>query len=213
MILHKQTTLLLLGLTVGLSTMFATPAQGSSVRLTVKDKLNKDRESDKTESEKSSSKKTVESMTYQLDIQVSNTSKQEDTFELEWYFFKRPLDSKGKKQDPVLCEKDKTSLTIGGQKRVSHQVTSQTLKNTESKSSKSSSGNSSKSSGSSKNFSGAIYAGYVVLARQDGEIAAKYSNEKKFLTETWLGKLAGPVSKGSGSNTSSSSKKKRKKKK
>jgi hypothetical protein len=208
---HKQTTTMILGLAIGISTMLATPAQAVSVRLNVQDKLNKDRESEKTESDKSSSKTTTESLTYDLDIQVSNTSKQEGTFDLEWYFFKCRLDSKGKKEDPVLCEKNKTSLTIGGQKRVSHKVTSQTLKNTESKSSKSSSGKNSKSSGSSKSFSGSTYAGYVVLARQDGKIVQKYSSDKKFLTDAWIGKLEGPVSKDSVKKAPSKKKKKKKK--
>jgi hypothetical protein len=210
---HKHNTLMTLALAIGIGTLLSSSALAAAVRLSVTDKLNKDRTSEKSESEKSSSRTKVETLTYDLNIQVSNTTKAEGTFDLEWYFIKRPLDDEGKKGDPILCEKDKTTLTIGGQKRISHKVTSKALKNTESKSSKSSSGNSSKSSGSSKSFSGDTYAGYVVLARQDGKILAKYSNEKKFLEDSWVEeKLNGKVSQGSSKNTSSSSKKKRKKK-
>ncbi len=202
--------MLSMGLAIGFLSVFATSASGAAARLNVKADLDKDKETTKNESEKKSSRSTVETQTYTLNIQVSNTIKQEDSFDLEWYFLSRSIDSKGKKGDPILCAKDKTSLTIGGQKRVSHEVVSKTLKNSESKKSS----GSSKSSGPAKSFSGSVYAGYVVLVRQDGKILAKYSNESKFTTEEWLEKLEGSVQKSSGmSSLSSSDKKKRKKKK
>jgi hypothetical protein len=212
---HQLASIVAMGMAVGISTTFAAPATGLAARLTVKGDLKKEQKSDKNESERSSTRSTTETLAYELDIQVSNTSKQEGTFDLEWYFIKRPLDSAGQKGDPVLCEKDKTSLTIGGQKRVAHKVVSQELVNSESKTSKESSGNSdsSKSSGSSKRFSGDTFAGYIVLVRHQGEILAKYSNEAKFTTDEWIAKLDGPVQRGSGSKAPASTEKKKKKKK
>ncbi len=205
--MKRQTaTLLVIGMAVGFGSFLATPVQAAGVRLTVKGDLDRDSKSEKKETKKSSRRSETESLTYELDIQVSNTTKQEAIFDLEWYFLRRPLDSKGKKGEPVLCEKDKIALTIGGQRRVSHKVTSETITNSESKTSKRSSGN---GPGSSKSFSGDVYAGYVVLVKKDGKILAKKSNETKFTSAQWLGTLNGRVKKASGKKPSSSGKKKK----
>jgi hypothetical protein len=180
-----------------------------AVRLMVKGEVEKKRESSKKESDKSSTKYKTETQFYDLQITAANTIKQEGTFDLEWYFFKRDLNDEGDKSDPVLCEKDKTTLTIAGMKRVTLPVKSSELSWSEIKTSKSSSGNS-KNSGSSggKSFSGSLYEAYVVLVKYEGQIIAKYSDEKKFLTPEWIDKLDMPVQ--SGSKSASKSKKKKK---
>jgi hypothetical protein len=212
---RQVSSIVAMGLVIAFGSIFATPAKGVSVRVNVKADLDKEKDSAKSSSGKSSSRSKTEMQTYTLDIQVSNTSKQEDTFDLEWYFIKRPLDNKGKKGDPVLCAKGKKSLTIAGQKRFSHQVVSEALINTESKKSSSKKGRKGKggSSSTKKGFSGSIYAGYVVLVRQEGEILTKYTSDSKYTSKEWLAKLDGPVQKGSSSKASSSSSKKKKKKK
>lgn len=177
----------LLGVLVMSSTVYSASGKYTA-RLNVKGDLEKDRDSSKNESDKSNSKTKSETQQYELEITAANTIKQEGTFSLEWYFFKRPLDKDGKKGDPVLCEKGKTSLTIGGMKRVTHKVMSKPLTWKEVKSSKSGNNKSSNSS-SSKIISGDIYDGYVILLRAEGDIIAQYSSEKKFLSARWLGKM------------------------
>jgi hypothetical protein len=199
---HKKTTAALtVAILLGCATVHA-----QSARLTVTGNVKKDSKSDKVESEKSSSKTKTETQKYELSATVANTGPQEGTFDLEWYFFRRPLDNNGDKGDPILCEKGKTSLTIPGMKRVVQKIESEEISNTESKTSKNSSGNSDKGgSSSSKTISGDIYGGYILLVRSGGEILAKYSNEKKFLEDEWMGKLASPVSKGSNKKPSGKS--------
>jgi hypothetical protein len=200
----------LVGLAVMSNTADSAPVKRYAARITVKGELEKERDSSKNESEKNSTKTKTEKQHYELAITAANTGKQGGTFDLECYFFKRQLDDKGNKGDPVLCEKDKATLTLGGMKRAMHKVTSETLSWEESKSSKSSSGksNSSKSS-SGKSISGEVYGGYIVLLRAEGEIIAKYSSDKKFLSKEWLSKLDQPVSSGSGSSSRNKKKKKK----
>ena len=198
----------LLAMTLGVS---AAP-QKHAVRLMVKGELEKERESSKEESEKSSTKYSTETQFYDLQITVANTVKQEGAFDLEWYFFKRNLSEGGDKSDPVLCEKNKTTLTIAGMKRATHAVQSAGLLWGEVKTSKSRSGKDNDSGSSSgKTFSGSMYEAYVVLVKHKGQIIAKYSNEKKFLTPEWLDKLNVPLQESS--KDASKSKKKKKKKK
>ena len=181
-----------------------------AVRLTVKGELEKERESSKQESEKRSTKYKTETQFYDLQITAANTIKQEGTFDLEWYFFKRDLNDEGDESDPVLCEKDKTTMTIAGMKRVTHPVKSSELSWSEIKTSKSSSGNSNNSGSSGgKSYSGSMYEAYVVLVKHEGQIVAKYSDEKKYLSQEWIGKLDMPVQ--AGSKAASKSKKKKKK--
>jgi hypothetical protein len=188
---------------IALATAFllgSAAAHAGSVRLTVADNLKKDRNSDKNETKTSSTRIQTEFQYYELEITLTNTGPQKDTFDLEWYFFKRPLNAKGDKGDPVLCEKKKTTLPVDAMKRVTHKVVSDNLTNRETKIAKSSTGsgrgrNNNNSSSSKTTASGEVYAGYVVLVRQAGEILAKESNDKKFLTESWLGKLGSPVKK------------------
>jgi hypothetical protein len=198
----------LTSLTMISSMALSAPSKHYAARISVKGELEKERDSSKNESEKSSSKTKTETQHYELVITTANTGKQEGTFDLEWYFFKRSWEEKGKKGDPVLCEKDKTTLSLGGMKRQTHEVTSKTLRWEESKTSKSGKSSSSKNS-SGKSITGEMYAGYVVLLRAEGEIIAKYASEKKYLTEEWMDKLDQPVS----SSKRSSSKPKKKKKK
>jgi hypothetical protein len=104
------------------SELQAAQAKDYAARIIVKEKLEKERESSKEENEKSSTKRKSETQMYKLGITVANTVKKEGTFNLEWYFLSRSLDSDGKKGDPVVCEKDKTTLTIGGMKKVVHPI-------------------------------------------------------------------------------------------
>lgn len=174
----------------------AVPGKRYAARISVKGELKKERDSSKNETANSSSKTKSEVQHYDLQATVANTGKNAGTFDLEWYFLKRQLDGKGNKGDPAVCEKGKETLTIGGMKRVTHPVTSSSLSWSETKSSKS--GNSNRgnnSSSSKKNISGAVYGGYVLLLRADGQIVAKYSSDKRFLTEEWLQKLQAPVAK------------------
>jgi hypothetical protein len=189
----------------------AAPVKGYSARISVKEKIEKERESSKDESEKSSTKSKSERQTYKLAITVANTVKKEGTFDLEWYFLSRSLGDDGKKGDPAVCQKDKTTLTIGGMKRVVHPVASRELTWTEVKTSRSGSNNSGKSSGG-KSFSGEMYEGYVVLLKIDGEILAKYSNENKFLSAEWLVRLDKPIVSGGAKSREDSKKKRRNKK-
>lgn len=183
-------------------------AKAQAVRINVKGELEKDRETSKTETDKASSKTKIEKQFYELEITVANTVKQEGTFDLEWYFFKRSYDEKGKLGDPVLCEKDKTTVKIAGMKRITHPVTSKPLSWQESKSSKSGNNNNSENT-SGKSITGEEYGGYVILVKYQGKIVAKYSDEKKFLTDEWLGKLDGPVESGKARSGSKKAKKKK----
>ncbi|WP_372796490.1 hypothetical protein [Pontiella sp.] len=189
----------------------AAPGKRYAARISVQGDLEKDRDSSKTESAKSNSSSKTETQYYDLKVTVANTGKYDGTFDLEWYFFKRPLDAKGKKGDPVLCEKDKTSLTLGGMQRTEHLITSGSLSWTESKSSKSSSGKNSNSS-AKKSISGAVYGGYVLLLRADGEIVAKNASDRKFLSDEWIAMLQAPVKKTVASNTAKKRKPRKKKK-
>jgi hypothetical protein len=187
-----------------------------TARVNVKGNLEKNRDSSKSESEKSSTRNTTETSTYQLDIQVANTSKENADFDVEWYFIRRPLDNEGEKGDPVLCQKGKVTLPVGGQKRVLHKVASDPLTWSETKASKNSSSNNDSNKGgssSSKSYSGDIFAGYVVLVRHAGTVLASQSNESKYTTEEWLAKLDGPIQKSSGKATTTSNSGKKKKKK
>ncbi|MDZ8117072.1 hypothetical protein [Pontiella agarivorans] len=181
-----------------------------AARVMVKGELEKERESSKDERENSSTRIKSESQHYELQVTVSNVIKKDGTFDLEWYFFKRNLDSEGEKSEPVLCEKDKVTLSIAGMKRVQHSVHSAELIWKETKTSKSSSNNNSSGSSGGKTFSGSMYDGYVILVRNEGQIVAKYSDERKYLTPTWMGRLDMPVE--AGSARSSAPKKKKKKK-
>ncbi len=199
-------TIAALGLALGINSAFTAPVRGPAARINVTARLEKDRDSQKSKSKKSTTNTKQSAATYHLDIQVSNSSKPNASFDLEWYFLKRPIDKKGNKGDPVLCEKGKTTLEIGGQKRVMHKVVSATLTTTETKtSSKKKKGSSTK-----KSAAGDVYAGYVVLVRHEGKILAKDSNENRFTSPDWLAKLDGPVQKRSGRKAASSGGKKKK---
>jgi hypothetical protein len=188
-------------------------AKSHAVRINVKGELEKDRETTKTETEKTSSKTKIETQYYELEITVANTVKQDGTFDLEWYFFKRNYGENGRLEDPVLCEKNKTTLEIAGMKRVTYPVTSKPLSWQESNNSKSGKNNNSNDNNTSgKSITGDEYGGYVILVKHAGTIVADYSDEKKFLTDEWLGKLDGPVESGrSASSPKKASKKKKKK--
>ncbi|MDF7825951.1 hypothetical protein P4B35_18115 [Pontiellaceae bacterium B12227] len=191
----------------------AVPAKRYAARISVKGELEKDRDSSKNESANSSTKTKSEVQFYNLEVTVANTGKHTGTFDLEWYFLKRRLDAAGKKGDPVLSEKDKTTLTIAGMKRVVHPVTSSSLSWSESKSSKNSSGrNNNSSSSSKKNISGEIYGGYVLLLRADGEMVAKYASDRKFLSDEWLVQLQAPVANTTPARKTKNKKRKKKKK-
>ncbi len=159
-------------------------AHGAGVGLVVKGDIKKDRTSDKKEDKNSSTKTSTETAVYAISIQVSNTSKQEGEFDVEWYFIKRPVEGDGAKGDPVVGEKGKTTLSIGPQKRTMHQVESRPLTCTETKTA-----TSGKSGGTKSSSSGDIFDGYIVLVKHDGEILAKQSNQARYLTEEWLSKL------------------------
>ncbi|VGO13826.1 hypothetical protein PDESU_02383 [Pontiella desulfatans] len=185
------------------------------VRIQVMGQLEKDRDSTKNESERSSSKSKTETQFYELQITLANTIKQEGAFDLEWYFFKRPLDGDGNEGDPVICEKGKTTMELGGMKRATHPVKSGTLTWSETKTSKTSSGNSNSNnsgSSSSKSVSGDVYDGYLVVARKEGEIIKTYASDKKYMDEKWLTKLDDPVEAGRKASKGASSKKKKKEK-
>lgn len=186
-----KTRLFIIGLLGFAVVAGAAPAKQYAARISVKGELEKDRSSSSTGNKKTKS----ETQYYELKVTVANTGKQEGTFDLEWYFLKRPLDALGKKGDPVVCEKNKTSVTIAGMKRVVHPVKSRSLTWSESKTS--SNNNSKNSTAPKKSISGAIYGGYVLLLRADGEIVAKYASDKKFLSEQWLGTLQAPVAQAS----------------
>jgi hypothetical protein len=193
--------------------MTGTAYAAQAVRINVKGELEKDRDTSKTESDKSSSKTKTETQSYELEVTVANTVKQDGTFDVEWYFFKRSYED-GRLGDPVLCEKDKKTVSIAGMKRITLPVTSKPLSWQESKNNKSSknSNNNNDDKSSGKSITGDEYGGYVILVKYEGEVLAEYSDEKKFLTDEWLGKLNGPVESGRAASAPSKSSKKKGKK-
>ena len=169
-------------------------AFAGTVRLSVKGGLEKDQDATKVEKGNTTTKTQSEDQYYELDVTVSNTLKEEGTFDLEWYFFKRPLDKEGDKGDSVLCEKDKTTLTIGGMKRVTHSVKSENLSSTEVSVDQNKQGKRSGNGKTKKTINGAVYGGYVVLVRAGGDVIEKYSDNKSLLKGDWQGRLDQSVS-------------------
>lgn len=184
-----------------------------AARISVKEKLEKDRDSSKDEKENSSTRTKTETQKYDLSITVSYTVQEQTDLDLEWYFLCRPLSASGDKGKAAVCEKGKTTLSVKGMSRKMHPVTSKELSWKEVKTSKSSKGNNSNSSDTGgKSFSGSVFEGYVVLVRVNGEIIAKHSNEKKFLTDEWIENLhEAPVVNGSAKTTTQRKRRKKKK--
>ncbi len=181
--------LLLAVLMGGISSEAAT--KGLAGRISVSGNLEKDRNSSKEEGEKSSSRSKTETQFYDLKVTAANTGKTEGTFDVEWYFFKRPLDNKGKKGDTVLAGQGKKTIQLKGMKRQVIPVQSEVLSWSETKSSKSSSKKNSSSS-SKKTISGAVYGGYLVLLKADGEIISRYSPDNKMKSDDWLREMSIP---------------------
>jgi hypothetical protein len=164
-----------------------------SARISVSGQLEKERDSSKNESTKSTAKTKSEDQHYDLKVTVANTGKEEVTFDLEYYFFARHLASDGDKGDPVLVQKGQEAVTLAGMSRDTIQVTSTPLSWSETKTSNNSSGNSNNNKSSSsqkKSVSGSIYDSYVMLLRAEGEIVAKYSPDRKLLTDEAIASLA-----------------------
>lgn len=163
-----------------------------SARISVKGELKKDRETSKNESEKKSAKTTTEKQHYELDVTVANTGKEDESYTLEWYFFKCPLGSDGE-GDPELASKGSEKISLAAMKRLNKKVVSETLEWKDSKSSS----NSSKGNDSGKKKggpSGNVYDGYLVVLRaDDGSVITTNSNNKRYTTDEWLGKVGFPV--------------------
>jgi len=166
-----------------------------SARISVTGDLEKDRDSSKNKSGKSSSRTKSEMQYYELEATVANTGKTEETYTLEWFFFKRKLNNKGNEGDPELASKNKTTLTVGPMKRVKQEIVSDAVSWEETTTTKNSSGNNNKSNSSSKKkISGDVYDGYLIVLRaEDGTVITLKANEKKFEKDEWLGKLGLPV--------------------
>jgi len=162
-------------------------------RISVSGKLEKDRDSSKKEGNNSSSRSKTETQFYDLKITAANTGKTEGAFDVEWYFFKRPLDNKGNKEDHVLAGQGKQTVQLKGMKRQVLPVKSEVLSWSETKSSKSSSKKNNSSSSSKKTISGAVYGGYLVLLRADGEIISRYSPDRKMTSDDWLREMSIPL--------------------
>ena len=198
-----KTRVFILGMTGLVLAVAAAPMKRVSARISVKGDLEKKRDSSKNEGTNKSTKTKSEIQHYELQVTVANTGKEEGTFDLEWYFVKRPLDAKGKKGDPEVCEKGTKTLTIGGMKRVVHPVKSAALTSSESKTNNNGNNNNNRNNNNSsttKSITGAVYGGYVVLLRVDGKVIAKYSPDRKYLKDEWVRKLEAykPVARNSG---------------
>jgi hypothetical protein len=124
-----------------------------------------------------------------LEIEVSNTSDQSDSYQLEWYFISKKTTVKGT-EDMVVFNSGKDDVALGGGASIVKTVTSKpfifTVKNIDSVSKTSTSGE-----GTPKQTrSGDTYVGYLVLVKADGEILGKESNSSRFLEDEWLEKCA-----------------------
>lgn len=161
-------------------------------RISVSGDLQKKRDSSKKEGKNSSSRSKSESQHYDLKITAANTGKLEGAFDVEWYFFKRKLNARGDKGDPVLAEKGKKTVLLKGMKRQMIPVKSKVLKWSETTNTKTSSKKNS-SSTSKKTISGDIYGGYLVILRVDGRILSRYSPDRKMTCDEWLGQMSIPL--------------------
>ncbi|WP_372807931.1 hypothetical protein [Pontiella sp.] len=162
-----------------------------SARISVTGQLEKERDSSKNESTKSTAKTKSESQHFDLKVTVANTGKEEASFDLEYYFFARHLTSDGDKGEPVLVQKGNEAVTLAGMSRDTIPVVSSSLSWSETKTTSSgNSNNNSSSSSQKKTVSGSVYDGYVMLLRADGEIVAKYSPDRKLLTDEAIASLA-----------------------
>lgn len=171
-------------------TLFSVLAgHAGSISISVNDDLKKDTETDKSGGGSSSKRTEAETQTYMLDIAVFNGGAEGGTFDLEWYFFKRSFNNKGDKGNPVICEKGKATLNIKARERVYQKVTSEGLNSSETKTTTNSRKRGRSRSNQTKSYSGAVYAGYAVLVRQNGTVVAKKATDSCYLEDEWLGKL------------------------
>lgn len=121
-----------------------------------------------------------ETQTYMLEITVSNTTSEQDIYQLEWYFIGRDAAGEDK---PFLCEKGSKELTVSGRSKIQHSITSQPAISSETK-----------NAGYSGDLLGFAYKGYVVLVKHGDTILAKEGSNSSFLKDKWLEKLNGSPS-------------------
>lgn len=129
------------------------------------------------------SKSKGETQYYELKITAANTAKTEQSFDVEWYFFERKLDKKGKKGDYALGDKGKKTIVLPGMKRQTFNVKSKDLSWTETKATKK----------TKKTITGDVYGGYLVLLRVDDHIVSRYSPDQRFTSDKWLSKMSIPM--------------------
>lgn len=129
---------------------------------------------------------TTKTQTYTVDIALANTSPNEGTFQVEWYFICRNVTEDA---DLFIGEKGGQEFTLAGRTRAKHSITSKTLSTIESKES-GGSGNSDKEKGGK---TGSELNGYIVVVKHDGEILGKTATSSAFLKEEWIAKLDGSI--------------------
>lgn len=179
-----------------------------SARVTATGKVRRERNTKKEISEKTNKEKgtteeketriTTETQIYNIEIALANTSRNEDTFKLEWYFLCRNIEGDS---DLFIAEKGSKEFTIAGQSRIKHAVSSSPV--TRVKIQKSGGDNSDKDTDSE---SGADLKGYIVVARHGDKILSKTATSSGLLKEDWLKKLDDPIT--SPSDASAAGKKK-----
>ena len=169
----------------------ATESRGEEKRheanLSVKAKIARNQDDNETDAEKVNGFVTTavktKTETCTLEITVENTTEQNDSYRLEWFFISKK--TSGKENEKLLVfNSGKADIVLDGSASVTRTEVSKpfiyTKKTVYWTDRGGGTGNSRETNG------GDVYAGYLVLVKADGELLEKESNSSRFLTDEWV---------------------------